>query len=44
MSDGHVGGADIYPGVFVHLPAQELAAVSAFLAQDLGAAFQTGDR
>ncbi len=32
-----VAGADVHPGVLVHLAAEEAAAVGAFLADDLGA-------
>ena len=32
-----VGGANVYPGVLVHLAAEEAAAIGAFLADDLGA-------
>ncbi len=34
---GQVGRADVDPGVLVHLAAEELAAVRALLADDLGA-------
>src|SRR2546428_11462211 len=32
-----VAGANVYPGVFVYLTTEKLAAISAFLANDLGA-------
>ena len=41
---GQVAGADVDPGVFVHLPAEEAAAVGAFLADDLGALDQGAGR
>ncbi len=34
---GQVAGADIHPGVFIYLAAEEAAAIGAFLSDDLGA-------
>ena len=37
---GQIRRTDVHPGVFVHLAAEELAAVGALLADDLGASCQ----